>query len=91
MDFYALQKISQILAEIFAIAKISANFCAYICGNIYIAKNAAKFCTKNSGKIIKCKKYRKLCGEIYAKKRKNVNLLIQLHIQPPQCLGQKKL
>ena len=42
-DFYALQKISQILAEFFAIAKISAkvfaNFCAYICGNLYIAKN----------------------------------------------------
>ena len=50
-DLYALQKISQILAVIFAIAKISAkvstNFCAYICGNIYIAKNAAKFCGKN--------------------------------------------
>ena len=47
-DFYALQKISQILAEIFAMVKISAkvfaNFCAYICGNIYIAKNPAKFC-----------------------------------------------
>ena len=53
-DFYALQKISQILAEIFAIAKISAkvfaNFCAYICGNIYTAKIEKNDSSKEIGK-----------------------------------------
>jgi hypothetical protein len=50
-DLYTLQKKSQFLAVIFAIAKISEKvskkFGAYICGNIYFAKNVAKFCGKN--------------------------------------------